>query len=131
MKIPAQFVAALLVVAVVSPRLVGFGNCCDHTASTAAVLPHHRHCDHEQMQEPVPIDRSLSAKGCHCKFCPSMVAGRTHSQVPQIVPVTFLQPRVAAGSTLLASVSPRIYSYTDPPPEDSSVRRASLCTFLI
>ena len=128
MKALGQYVAALLVVTVVMPGIVGFGQCCVHKPSTSGVVMHY-HCGHEQMQVPVPMSSSLSAKVCQCRLCPSALARRTETQAPQIVWATFIQPTLADAP--LAAVPARLYFYDDPPPQDSSVRRATLCTLLI
>jgi hypothetical protein len=128
MKVLAQYVAALLVLAVAMPAVVGFGNCCEHNPSTTRVMTHH-HCGHEQMKESAPLANSVSEKGCQCRVCPSALPKRADRQLPEIVVTVFNQPLVS--TPFSTEVSARLYSYTDPPPEDSSVRRASLCTFQI
>lgn len=128
MKVLAQYVAVLLVLAVAMPAGVGFGHCCERNPSTTRVMTHH-HCGHEQMKESVPPANSLSEKGCLCSVCPTALPKRADGQLPEIAVTVFNQPLVSTISP--AEVSARLYSYTDPPPEDASVRRASLCTLLI
>ena len=128
MRVLAQYVAALLVLAVALPRVVGFGHCCEHNPSTAHVMTHH-HCGHEHMKESAPAATSLSEKECQCRLCPSVLPKRADRQLPEIVVTVFNQPLVSMPSS--PEVSAPLYSYTDPPPEDPSVRRAHLCTFLI
>jgi len=128
MKVLAQYVAVLLVVAVAMPRALGFGHCCKHNLPTTRVMTHH-HCGHEQMNESALAPKSLSEKGCQCRVCPTAPPKRADRQLPEVVVTVFNQPLVSRTSA--TGVSARLYSYTDPPPENSSVRRASLCTFLI
>ena len=128
MKVVAQFVAVLLVLAVAMPRAVGFGHCCEHNPSTTLVMTHH-HCGHEQVKVSAPPADSLSEKGCQCRVCPTALPKRADRQLPEVVVTVFNQPLVSTISS--TECSARLYSYTDRPPEDSSVRRASLCTFLI
>lgn len=128
MKVLAQCVAALLVLAVAMPRVVGFGHCCEHNPPTTRVMTHH-HCGHEQTKESASPTNSLSKKECQCRLCPTALPKRADRQLPEIAVTAFNQPLVSATSSI--EVFARLYSYTDPPPEDSSVRRASLCTFLI
>ncbi len=128
MKVLAQHVATVLMLAVAMPSIVGFGQCCEHNPSTSHVMVHH-HCGHEQMKESAPSANSLPEKGCQCRLCPTALPKRADPQLPEIVFTVFIQPLVSSISS--TEVSARLYSYTDPPPEDSSVRRASLCTFLI
>jgi|SRR5215471_2331380 len=128
MKALAQYVAALLVLAVAMPGVVGFGHCCEHNPSTTLLMAHH-HCGHEQMKESAPTANSLPEKGCQCRLCPTALPKRADRQLPEIAVAVFNQPIVSI--TPSTEVTAGLKFYTDPPPEDSSVRRASLCTFLI
>ncbi|HZC22877.1 MAG TPA: hypothetical protein VE866_06025, partial [Candidatus Binatia bacterium] len=105
--------AALLVATVMMPGIMGFGQCCEPKPSSRGIVLHHA-C-HEQMQEEVaPVGISISAKGCQCRLCPSLLARRAESQVPQIV---FAPTSVQATmvNTSLAAVSARLHFYDDPP----------------
>lgn len=129
MRAMGQYVAALLVVTVMMPGIMGFGQCCEPKPSPSRIPM--QHACHEQMPEQAaPVGISISVKSCHCSLCPSLLARRAEGQVPQIVfaPTSF-QPTVV--NTSLAAVPARLHFCDDPPPEDSSVRRASLCTFQI
>ena len=128
MKALTQYIAVLLAVAVAMPRAVGFGHCCEYNPSTTRVMTHH-HCGHDQMKESAPPANSLSEKGCQCRLCPTGLPTRADRQLPEMGATAFIQPVVSTTSS--TEPPTQLYLYTDPPPEDSSVRRASLCTFLI
>jgi len=129
MRVLGQYMAALLVVTVVMPGIAGFGWCCEHKPSTAAIAMYD-HCGQEQIQEASPASHSLLARGCQCRFCPSLLAKRVEQQAPTFISTVSLQPTIAV--TKLSPVQPpRLDFNEDPPPEDSSVRRAVLCTFLV
>jgi len=127
-KVLVQYVAPVLVLAVAMPSVLGFGHCCEHDPSTTRVMAHH-HCGHEQMKESAPSANSLSERGCQCRLCPTALPERADGQLPEIAVTVFNQPLVSTISP--TEVSARLSSYTDPPPEEASVRRASLCTLLI
>ena len=77
MRAPAQFVAGLLVMAVVTPTVVGFGPCCKHKAlaskaSASSIVMHHQ-CGQEQMQGPVPVDSFFFRKRLSVQVVPEPI----------------------------------------------------------
>jgi hypothetical protein len=130
MRALTHSVAAFLVATMLTSGVAGFSHCCDHGAAAAGIELHH-HCMHRKDMDALPVARVLSTSGCHCRSCPSAVRGKISNQVPQIVsPAASVRPHDAKPSRSLVPAA-RIRFHDDPPPEESSVRRATLCTFLI
>ena len=128
MKAPGRCVAVLLVATVATPWVFGLGSsCCDHHAPTPRVVKHQ--CEHNEAQVLLDSDGSCLTANHHCCICTRTIPAREDSWLSK----TNFSQTLVNKSVSLAAISLQFYvpPYSEPPPQDASVRRATLGSFLI
>lgn len=127
MKGSARWVAALLVATVATPGIFGsLRPCCQHHVPPPRVVAHH--CEHHDAHESVDLDKSGCSTIDQCVGCVDILPAWERHRLPKTV---FSQFHVEDVS--FAPITPRFVSplRSEPPPRESAVRRATLCSFLI
>lgn len=128
MKALGRCVAVLLIATIATPWAFGFvPSCCKQHAPTPRVAKHR--CEHDDAQEPVDSGGSCSTTIHQCGTCTIMIFAWVDRRLPN---TNCSQPSVKQVKSLVA-ISLQFYvpPYSEPPPQDSSTRRATLCSFLI
>ena len=127
MKAPGRCVAALLVATVATPWVFGIGACCEHHAPTPRVVRHQ--CEHSEAQALPDTAGSCLTLSHRCCISTRTIPAREDRRLPKTTfSQTLINERVSDSYDLAAILSP---SDGEPPPQDSSVRRATLGSFLI
>jgi len=127
MRALGRCLAALLVAMIATPGFFGFvPSCCKHPKSTPRVVVHQ--CDHDDAQKVVDASGSCSSTIRRCAMCTNMLPAREERRLPKTD-----SGQLSVKSVTLATISPRfsLLLFTEPPPQNSAVRRATLCSFLI
>jgi len=127
MKGSACCVATLLVATVATTAIFGsLLPCCEHHTPPPRVVAHE--CNLHGAQGTAVAGRSGCSTIDRCVMCPSVLTAWERHRLPK---ATFSQHSVE--EVCLAAISPRLSSPLrgEPPPQNSAVRRATLCSLLI
>ena len=127
MRALGRCLAALLVATVATPWVFGIGACCEHHAPTPRVVRHQ--CEHSEAEALPDTAGSCLTLSHRCCISTRTIPAREDRRLPKTTfSQTLINERVSLATISLQFSLP---PYGEPPPQASSARRATLCSFLI